>query len=942
MADVYSAGTMITAVMQTAGFAAQAQILDSLELFIRKFGVLIFILSCCAGLYSIMLASQYRVGLALIFGPIIFTFLIYTRSPLDGAVWRIGAGAPRGAEGTPISPTAALQGVNEVVTGKDIPQTYRVSSVFKLITHVIDTVTLSLTKALLPLKDDSREDVKNILFVAKTHALDQLLNMRMDNSLALDIVHRDLMTQCNELLDAGLVRTQPALRDYESRYHQESLQRTTSQDAATSHRRAIQQIANKRAEAEKKWALAAQKPINPSLATWKFMEASQSLPAPESATTRWMAANHPGKRVENIRDSSMTCGDLWSVAADAVFQGARGQVSELLETYGPNLSQMERGEFCVELAKKIGLQLGPGDRDTCEQYGLVQIASVLMIRNAVRNNGYSKAVERTKNEMQFYASDGTGRAIPLDTEDYDDLELVTDPMNTIPKIEVTQGVPRSLGRFRNKKTGQVESFDRPYATMTFDVAGELESGVARNQQALTRELRQQIFSYVIQLPYYMGVLLYFLSVAFPFVALASIFPGRSGVLLNFFLAWLWVKSWDVGMALVMVLDRFLWNMFPPTDFKESFWGGKSLGTISMPDVLSKGFDIDPAFNTHAYYFALSLAISFVPTVTGYMTIKLRRGVIDGLMDPITSGLHGVSGERGKIAASTYYDREMSHNTQHMKETFGAAMMSEGHQGIGLLAGQKFESANYWANQLTNARQEAAILTHSEGGAGVLKQVQTQLLGQRNNTYQKALHQALTPELNLAASKKRLFHKELSASGRFGIMANSMAAAIDGGGTYELYRYGDALTGAVSALQGVAVQKEVFGAEIDSVKMLAARGVSGDIYLANRAGAAGDKFAAHDMTGKYKESAVEAIIQWFDMMHSGKDRLGEAYNNLDEIAERKAEEEKERRLEEMKQFLRTNPHSLTSTIFNAPTDPEDWNVKTSKTSIPDILPEEGKR
>ena len=56
------------------------------------------------------------------------------------------------------------------------------------------------------------------------------------------------------------------------------------------------------------------------------------------------------------------------------------------------------------------------------------------------------------------------------------------------------------------------------------------------------------------IPYAQGILLYILALSFPFFSLLLLVPGKHGGFLLWFMLWIWVKSWDVMMALVIILS----------------------------------------------------------------------------------------------------------------------------------------------------------------------------------------------------------------------------------------------------------------------------------------------------------------------------------------------------------------------------------------------------
>lgn len=61
------------------------------------------------------------------------------------------------------------------------------------------------------------------------------------------------------------------------------------------------------------------------------------------------------------------------------------------------------------------------------------------------------------------------------------------------------------------------------------------------------------------IPYAQGLLLYILSLAYPFFTLFLVMPGRAQAFLLWFSLWAWVKSWDVGYAVVDIARKLLWQ-----------------------------------------------------------------------------------------------------------------------------------------------------------------------------------------------------------------------------------------------------------------------------------------------------------------------------------------------------------------------------------------------
>lgn len=112
------------------------------------------------------------------------------------------------------------------------------------------------------------------------------------------------------------------------------------------------------------------------------------------------------------------------------------------------------------------------------------------------------------------------------------------------------------------------------------------------------------------IPYIQGLLLYMLAVAFPFFAVLLVIPGRAVSFLVWCSLWVWVKSWDLGFAVVLVMRDLFWHMlkFRQNTFKN---------TLELEDPFSVYGVIlnnDPLATMNTYWelaFAMTIAVPFL-------------------------------------------------------------------------------------------------------------------------------------------------------------------------------------------------------------------------------------------------------------------------------------------------------------------------------------------
>lgn len=164
--------------------------------------------------------------------------------------------------------------------------------------------------------------------------------------------------------------------------------------------------------------------------------------------------------------------------------------------------------------------------------------------------------------------------------------------------------------------------------------------VARRNRVETSAEASKYESYTLakMLPYVQGAGLYVLAVTFPFFALLLIIPGKAGGFFMWCALWAWLKSWDLGWALIMIADEILWVMMPHSSFFRLAKGtatGVSAGVYSDPvNVLEAAFGGDYAYNLSTYYTLIGAMITAVPMLTAHAVLGSKRAVagifVDGL------------------------------------------------------------------------------------------------------------------------------------------------------------------------------------------------------------------------------------------------------------------------------------------------------------------------
>jgi hypothetical protein len=171
------------------------------------------------------------------------------------------------------------------------------------------------------------------------------------------------------------------------------------------------------------------------------------------------------------------------------------------------------------------------------------------------------------------------------------------------KNTITKGTAESLqGQVFNRSPINSEQFD--------SVFGKLHSA-----EAAGGYFKLQYFSRSI--PYIQGFLLYLLSIAFPFFAVFLVLPGKAPSFFAWCSLWAWVKSWDIGFALVHVTREIFWSMMRGSVNlfdAEEVWQGDPASVLKM------AYQNDPLMGQNTYWLIVSILTCMVPVVTAHLAM----------------------------------------------------------------------------------------------------------------------------------------------------------------------------------------------------------------------------------------------------------------------------------------------------------------------------------
>ncbi len=159
--------------------------------------------------------------------------------------------------------------------------------------------------------------------------------------------------------------------------------------------------------------------------------------------------------------------------------------------------------------------------------------------------------------------------------------------------------------------------------------------------------RSKLMMAAATMPYYQGLGLYLLSISFPFFFLLLLIPGKHAGCLLWFMMWIWIKSWDIGYAVVMMLDDVLFSIF---SLGSASVAGSSLNpefSVAMYSLRS----MDPTFHLSTYYAIIATAMGAVPAISAQLILGSLKGgaglIAQGqqqLSDFFTTGAREMEGQ----------------------------------------------------------------------------------------------------------------------------------------------------------------------------------------------------------------------------------------------------------------------------------------------------------
>lgn len=704
-----SAGTLISAVMETAGYVVHARILDDFQALLTNTGALFYAVAAVGAIISVALFGSYRMGQYLLLGPALFYFLVQSRAELDPALWKLGGG-----DGKLVSD--AFVGQMEEYKPVERP---KVSQFFYWYTRIISDLVNHISDQIVKIESEEQ-----LLFIGRSQIYDLVLGARPQRAELYEILSGTLLSDCEEMMRYAVALASPTFSPALQLSMNSRLESAKTPEERQRAEANIHRVNETRSALNKGYCVASGLRWNATTEKCEGEgeeeeETGVQLVAANTAVKnfirRELQSNSPTRRYDelftkqNLTGESfiqqelpnlmLRCTDVYTVARDAIMRDAAWFLEKIQTAhFKPELNEegtledTEANEqlLCKTIAEKLYRDYKSQQAGECS---LVEAAGTYMMRSMISDLTYSEVARQHKNRMELWK--GANESVYLDTgslSDNPEDRFVKIPLGAPMqfRIENDRLEARDLIAEAMDKDGTVEEQWRPFTKI--EIGGMMETSYTMQQRYQTRGLLQGIFSYAVNLPYWQGVLLYLLAVAYPFLTVLVLLPNRATAFLYLPLGWLWVKSWDIGFAVVMILDKTLWNMLPQTDLEYDPAAFDPTNPVkNLPDVLSSVLEVDPSYDIHIHYNFVSMALFSVPAITGYAIMKSKSSILSSFTD----GPKGVANDAQDLGSGSFGITMMNKFHQHMYELAGTGMQSIGFRGQGFMGQGRGENALGW-------------------------------------------------------------------------------------------------------------------------------------------------------------------------------------------------------------------------------------------------------
>lgn len=621
-----STGTLIAAALETVGYRAQAEVLSSLGGMVTQLGALVFLAAVLCVIASYAITGNSSFGKWIIIAPGVFYFLLFTPVHSIGAEWQFGSEKSSRADRKSNS-----DDLNSMVGGE---KKVVVSWAFDRYNQLVSF----LSREVISVITGRKSVIKEIKFTARQRALDGLMASDLDDGGLKALVEVGLKGECSEAMEIMRVlaygRRDPKFR--------------TTQDYKDAARRVED------AFIKKNFTLSPQSP------EYSFLTNHLRAVKVEGKMKEKLDQFCEGEHYQDLYqdfdilpDKDPAELDFFERITQVISEwfGSGSEEAEALQNFSPE-QLIARGINCQRLWCWTMIALDSEARAIQSQIGSTVIPQ--RASDELKTEIWKEVSEKLKDPYIKTSAREDTSLLPIVISGV----LLRKAFNSDPKSNILSTFAKNAEYKITEENLNMENWaDNTHHILRF-----------RNQHGQAEAQRYEIFSLAMNLPYIQGLGLYFLALTYPFFCMLVLVPGKASGVLNWMALWAWVKSWDIGWAVAMVVDDTLWKIFPHRSYHnimEDFQHGPLT-------VLEAAFRPDPAYSLAAYYMIMGTAIAAIPIYSGHMVLGAKRGILGAMMGGVTR----LSQQMGVIAAFQSQSEMSSNSSQLFREYTGYSKTKE--------------------------------------------------------------------------------------------------------------------------------------------------------------------------------------------------------------------------------------------------------------------------
>lgn len=736
-----SAGTFVAAVLEHMGYMAQADFLQKFISFFRDAGAILYLLAGAGAIMSVAMYGSFRAARYLMVGPAIFWFLVGPTTEVEGVVWKIGGGTPRGFFGK-TGEGVAKSDRDRTIEKAGVPaqSSIKVSTGFWLFAHLANEFVNEFTNVLL-----DQEDADDLLASSRVRGLEMIANSMPSDS---DLVNRmrSFADQCWPVYGSAEAAAFVTIKKQTANDH------GTTKDFQAPEMEKLRQkhIAN----------------MN------KFAESAQMKRVYHTGFDKLIKDKDKNAKIPQ----TLFCTDAWKMLGEDLFMLAGKDVPKMLVlSSGPWETADGQAKACKELMRKL---YGEDSSGGCELRPGIALA---MIHNAMQHSAsFRKVLERhwgdrdslNLSNRSVLVALGMGRLMEA-------VRDATGALITMSRFIGSGVVDLALMNVKTPQGAVSHSQNVPVSQVSMIFDNDMAMWFSTRQYDTVR-LRQQFFTWAMQLPYYQGILLFLIAAAYPFLTLIVILPGRAGNFLLVPLAWLCVKSWDIGFAAAIILEKAMYNILPawvvPQELR-TVDGWTKLE--NLPLILSQAYNFDPMGSIHFHYMAMSMVTMAIPPISFAVFLKGRGNILA----VFTRGANAHAMSSGHAASQKYQETAIASRNAMVKQLSGFSRLA------GLAEGLDKGSARLAATIQGGMAGVAAAASAAAGkGFEDVFKGDAWDVAKGYPDYVKAFAETIQDRQEYQTSLRYAFDPLVGAHGLFTMAADAWTAAMFGGGSFEMYEY----------------------------------------------------------------------------------------------------------------------------------------------------------